>query len=40
VTTIFMRVSGHRPDTFAKTWNQPVGSGPFKQLLPEKMEER
>jgi hypothetical protein len=33
VTTIFMRVSGHPPDTFEKTWNQPVGNGPFKQLL-------
>jgi hypothetical protein len=40
VTTIFMRVSGHSPETFEKTWNQPAGSGPFKQLLPDKIEER
>ena len=40
VTTIFMRVSGHPPDTFERTWNQPPGSGPFKQLLPDKIEER
>jgi hypothetical protein len=40
VTTIFMRVSGHSPDTFEKTWNQPAGSGPFKQLLSDKIEER
>lgn len=40
VTTIFMRVSGHPPDTFEKTWNQPAGTGPFKQLLPDKIEER
>ena len=40
VTTIFMCVSGHPPDTFEKTWNQPAGSGPFKQLLPNEIEKR
>lgn len=40
VTTIFMRVSGHPPDTFERTWNQPAGTGPFKQLLSDKIEER
>ena len=28
----FMRVSGRRPGSFSDTWNQPEGSGPFKQL--------
>jgi hypothetical protein len=31
-TICFVRVSGHRPGTFAETWNTPLGSGPFKQL--------
>jgi hypothetical protein len=37
---VFMRVSGHKPATFSKTWNQPEGSGPFKQLManPIKVE--
>jgi len=29
---VFVRVSGHPPASFADTWNQPKGSGPFKQL--------
>jgi hypothetical protein len=38
VTTVFMRVSGHSPGSFADTWNQPIGSGPFKQLLADEIE--
>jgi hypothetical protein len=33
-TTIFIRASDHRPGTWEQTWNDPVGSGPFKQLIP------
>jgi len=33
-TTIFVRASAHEPSTFDQTWNNPPGSGPFKQLLP------
>jgi hypothetical protein len=29
---VFMCFSGHRPASFSETWNQPEGSGPFKQL--------
>ena len=29
---VFMRVSGHRPAALSETWNEPAGSGPFKQL--------
>ena len=31
---IFVRVSGHKPDVFEKTWNTPDGNGPFKVLEP------
>jgi hypothetical protein len=31
-TVIFMCVSGHPPSSFADTWNQPKGAGPFKQI--------
>ena len=33
VCTVFMRVSGHTPGSWDETWNQPPGSGPFKQLV-------
>jgi hypothetical protein len=33
ITVLFVRVSGHAPSTFEQTWNDPPGSGPFKQLL-------
>jgi hypothetical protein len=33
-TTMFVRASSHRPSTFNQTWNNPPGSGPFKQLIP------
>jgi hypothetical protein len=29
---VFLRVSGHPPDVFSKTWD-PSGTGPFKQIL-------
>jgi len=36
-TTIFVRASSHRPGTFDQTWNNPPGSGPFKQLIPKEI---
>ena len=36
-TRVFVRTSGHSPSTFDKTWNQPQGSGPFKQILTQKI---
>ena len=35
---VFIRVSGHKPAAFAETWNQPEGSGPFKQIDAETIE--
>ncbi len=37
-TIIFVRISNHKPGRFEQTWNQPQGSGPFKQLLAERIE--
>lgn len=31
-TKIFVRASSHHPTPFEQTWNDPPGSGPFKQL--------
>lgn len=31
-TTVFVRASAHRPVPFERTWNDPPGRGPFKQL--------
>lgn len=31
-TTVFVRVSGHQPGSFAATYNYDAGLGPFKQL--------
>lgn len=36
--TAFVRASGHQPSSFEDTWNEPPGSGPFKQLLAEKID--
>lgn len=33
VTNVFMGISGHEPGPLSQTWNQPAGSGPFKQVL-------
>jgi hypothetical protein len=35
----FVRVSGHAPDALGVTWD-PTGSGPFKQLIAEKIVDR
>jgi hypothetical protein len=32
-TAVYVRPSGHRPGSFEQTWNDPPGSGPFKQLV-------
>lgn len=34
---VFVRVSGHAPGSFDETWNDPPGSGPFKQLLAQEV---
>ncbi len=36
---IFVRVSGHAPSDFRKTWNTPPGNGPFKVMVPMNVEE-
>ncbi len=34
VTRVYLGVTGHPPRaTFEETWNQPPGSGPFKQII-------
>jgi len=38
VSTVYMVVSGHTPGPLNRTWNQPSGSGPFKQVLADKVE--
>ncbi len=35
VTVLFVRASGHTPTIFERTWNNPPGSGPFKQLVAQ-----
>lgn len=32
-TRVFVRPSGHHPEGFERTWNNPPGNGPFKQLI-------
>ncbi len=32
-TWVWARESGHTPCASESTWNQPVGAGPFKQLI-------
>jgi hypothetical protein len=34
---IFVRVSSHTPSEFNATWNTPLGSGPFKQILSDEI---
>jgi hypothetical protein len=36
---VYMRPSGHEPGPFDQTWNQPPGTGPFKQLLSNDISE-
>lgn len=38
-TTVFVRISGHTPDEFAKTWN-PADLGPFKQIAAMSIRQR
>jgi hypothetical protein len=35
VCTVFVGISGHAPGPLNQTWNQPPGSGPFKQVLAD-----
>jgi hypothetical protein len=35
---VFVRVSGHAPGSWLDTWNDPPGSGPFKQLIAQDIE--
>ena len=37
-STVFMGISGHAPCPLDQTWNQPPGSGPFKQVLSIEIE--
>ena len=36
--TVFMGVSGHPPGSLNQTWNQPHGSGPFKQVVADEVK--
>jgi hypothetical protein len=36
-STAFVRASAHKPSSFEDTWNEPPGSGPFKQLIAEEI---
>jgi hypothetical protein len=38
VTRVFVGASGHPPDAFERTWNQPPGMGPFKQAVAHRIE--
>ena len=38
-TWVWVRESGHHPGPFEKTWNNPPGSGPFKQLAVERIRD-
>ena len=37
-STVYMVISGHTPGSLNQTWNQPPGSGPFKQVLADKVK--
>jgi hypothetical protein len=32
-TWVWVRESGHKTTDISKTWNQPLGSGPFKEIV-------
>jgi hypothetical protein len=36
-TRASVRVSGHEPGSWDQTWNDPPGSGPFRQLIAERI---
>jgi hypothetical protein len=38
VITVFIKISGHAPGSFDRTWNDPQGYGPFKQILADHVE--
>src|SRR5437867_1621855 len=38
LSTVYMVVSGHAPGPLDQTWNQPPGSGPFKQVLANEVK--
>ena len=33
ICRLFVRISDHDPASFDRTWNSPLGNGPFKVLL-------
>lgn len=33
MSRVFVRPSGHKPVPYASVWNNPEGSGPFKQII-------
>jgi hypothetical protein len=37
-TRVFVRVSSHASGPFEQTWNEPPGSGPFKQLISREID--
>ena len=37
LTRVFVRASNHRPGSFEQTWNDPPGSGPFKQVISKEI---
>lgn len=37
-TKVFVRVSQHSPGSFEETWNDPPGTGPFKQLFAHEIK--
>ncbi len=37
-TRVFVSASGHEPGSFEQTWNEPPGSGPFKQVFSKEIE--
>src|SRR5712692_10401882 len=37
MTWVWARESGHPPSAFEASWNQPPGSGPFKQVIYEQI---
>ena len=38
-TVLFVRVSAYKLGDFNKTWNSPAGNGPFKVIVPLKLEQ-
>jgi hypothetical protein len=36
--TVVLGPSGHAPGEFGRTWNQPVGTGPFQQVIYDEIK--